>query len=189
MASPHAHTESRTIARRRVEWVVWLVAAGVLVAGGVRHVVRYARDMPPAIAGDRAATDRFLVSGGFTVPAAQLEAVVAGLPTDEAVYLVVPDDHPPKWGTYYAMSPLVWPRPFGLIGCTPGGGTEQVKISLPPQPPGRTVAVLLWNPPPPQADAPAAVVMPVGADAQPIDPLLELFTGQEGDIWTSFCSP
>jgi len=188
MASPLVQPADRVATRRRVEWTVWLVAAGLLIAGGARHVVQYARDMPPALSGDRAASDRSLTVLGMSKPAAAIEAALAALPSDETLYLVVPADNPFRASTYFAISPLVWPRPFGMIGCTGGGGAEQVLFPVPPQPPGSRVNALLWNPLP-QPDAPPVVVAPADADAQPIGPQLQLVTGQEGDAWALFCSP
>jgi len=173
-----------------VEWAVWLVAAGLLVSGGARHVVQQTDDLSPSLSGDRAASDRSLTTLGMSEPAAAIESVLATVPGDETVYLVVSADNPSLWSTYYAISPLVWPRPFGIIGCIAGGGgAEQVLIPVPPQPPGSAVTALLWSPPPMQPDAPTVVAAPAGAEAQPIGPHLQLVTGEEGDAWTLFCSP
>lgn len=189
MPSPQAQLDTRAETRRRVQWVVWLMAAGLLIGGGLRYVVRAERNLAPALSGDRAATDRFLGALGMEEPAATLEAALDGLPLDDAVYFVAPLDNPFVWGAYYAMSPLVWPRPFGLVACTAGGDASQVVIPLPAQPPGSTVSVVLWSSLPLLPDAPVAVTSPVGAVAQPVGPQLQLFTGQEVDAWTSFCSP
>jgi hypothetical protein len=60
---------------------------------------------------------------------------------------------------------------------------------MPALPPGSTVSVVLWNWPPLLPDSPPAVTAPATAVGQPVGPQLQLFTGQEVDAWTSFCSP
>lgn len=197
MASPQEQPEVDTRVvhrgsprwRGRTVWTVWLVATGLFFAGGTWRVVQHARSLSPALSGDRAASDRFLTMPGLAEPTATIDAALDSRPADEAVYLVLPGDHPQKWGTFYAMSPLAWPRPFGLIACSAGGGAEQVVLPLPAQPPNSPVSVVLWSPAFGQPDPPVVLAAPNGPLVKDIGPELQLITGQEGDIWASFCSP
>jgi hypothetical protein len=137
--------DTRAETRRRVQWVRLVGGSGP--ARGWRPAAPWCAPkatLGTALSGERAATDRFLsVRSGWRMRGATLDAALDGLPLDDAVYLVLAADNPFAWGAFYAMSPLVWPRPFGLVACTPGGNASQVATRMPALPPGSTVSVVL----------------------------------------------
>ena len=110
----------------------WLLLA--LVLGGLALVAGVYRSKWPALmnrvkgrvirqymlgseGGPYATTDQHLRSLEIPQPAEAVLAALKDLPKDEPIVFIIPPDLPDPYLTFYSISYLTWPRPFGKSTC------------------------------------------------------------------------